>query len=236
MLQKALTLYREIRRHKSLTADSSQSWKYYSRWKKTLIEGKSSLDFGLPWFTFQAIDYIDQHLPEGARVFEFGGGGSTVFFQKKKCHVYTVEHHKEWFENISKSFQSTTPAWNGYLIEAEQGDLVAAPEIENPLHYTSDDEGYKTKNFKSYATKIDGFENGFFDLVLVDGRSRPSCVYHSIDKIKKGGYLVIDNSERDYYNAYFNANFASQFEKELDVFGPVPYITWFHKTTIYRKK
>ncbi len=236
MLQKALTLYREIRRHKSLTPASSQSWKYYSHWKKTLVEGKSSLDFGLPWFTFQAIDYIDQHLPEGARVFEFGGGGSTVFFQKKKCLVYTVEHHKEWFENISKSFQSSTPVWNGFLIEAEAGDLVSQPEIGNPLHYTSDDEGYKHKNFKSYATKIDGFENGFFDLVLVDGRSRPSCVFHSIDKIKKGGYLVIDNSEREYYNAYFNANFASQFEKVLDVYGPVPYITWFHKTTIYRKK
>jgi hypothetical protein len=236
MLKKIITLKREIARYSPLTPASQQSWKYFFRWIKTLDVTKTSIDYGLPWFSFQAIDYIKENLPNEARVFEFGGGGSTIFFERKKCEIHTVEHHKEWFANIAGKFKAMEFPWNGYLIEPDKGDLAQVPEIGNPLHYSTDDSEYHNMNFKKYATKIDEFEDGYFDLVLVDGRSRPSCTYHAIPKIKSGGMLIIDNTEREYYLEYFEKNFADKFEKVLDVYGPVPYITWFHKTSVFRKK
>lgn len=46
---------------------------------------------------------------------------------------------------------------------------------------------------------IKKFPDNYFDIVLVDGRSRPSCLFHSLNKVKKGGLLVLDNAEREYY-------------------------------------
>jgi hypothetical protein len=233
MFGKLLLFNKLIRQHKTFSPETRDSWKYFSAWKKTLVKGKSSLDYGLPWFTFQAIEYSGNFLKPGMKVFEYGGGSSTQFFMNKKCEVFTAEHHKGWFLDLQKSFKDG-PEWHGFLLEAVPGALGDDPA--NPLHYFSKDEEYKQMNFKAYASKIDEYPDASFDLVLVDGRARPSCIYHSVSKIKKGGLLIVDNTEREYYNEYFSRNFSSQFELVLDTFGPVPYTLWFHKTTIWKKK
>jgi hypothetical protein len=237
MLEKLRTYNAQIRAFKTKTPGTADSYKYYKRWKKTLDRTKTSLDYGLPWFTFQAIDLVASILKPGMRVFEFGGGGSSVFFLNRNCEVYTVEHNVQWFSDIEKYVQHGPHAasWHGYLIEPAPGNLAEKPAIGDPLHYHSKDADYASVNFKDYASRIDAFENSSFDLVLVDGRARPSCVYHAVSKIKSGGYLVLDNTERDYYLDYFNSHFAAGFTLQLDVFGPVPYIDWFHKTTVWKK-
>lgn len=56
-------------------------------------------------------------------------------------------------------------------------------------------------NFQRYASQIDKYPDQHFDLVIVDGRARPSCLMHGVPKVKVGGMLVLDNADRDYYLA-----------------------------------
>lgn len=52
---------------------------------------------------------------------------------------------------------------------------------------------------RPYNKVIDNFIDNYFDLILVDGRDRVKCIESSIPKLKSGGWLVLDNSEREYY-------------------------------------
>lgn len=219
------------------TNPSSNYWQYYTRWKNTLDKSKSSLYYQLPWINFQAISFLENILKSDFKVFEFGGGGSSLFFLIKGCELITVEHDEKWFTEISKeiSNQHFKNKWKGFLIKAEDANTNANLDPKNPLDYSSSNTDFITARFVQYASKIDEVPDNSLDVVLIDGRSRPSCIYHSIRKIKQNGILIIDNTERDYYSDYFLKNFANQFTLLLDSYGPVPYITWFNKTSIWKK-
>ena len=68
----------------------------------------------------------------------------------------------------------------------------------------------------SYATFIDSFPDHSFDLIVIDGRARAACIQHAIRKVKKGGYLLIDNSER--YDLS-----KIKYQSRTDLSGHVPY-------------
>lgn len=52
---------------------------------------------------------------------------------------------------------------------------------------------------RPYNNIIDAFINNSFDVILIDGRDRVKCIQSSIPKLKSGGWLIVDNSERPYY-------------------------------------
>ena len=81
--------------------------------------------------------------------------------------------------------------------------------------------------------QIDQYPDEYFHIVVVDGRARPSCISHALKKVKKGGYLIVDNSERDYYLVPFM--FKKPYWRVWKFYGPVPYIYHFSETTIIKK-
>lgn len=52
----------------------------------------------------------------------------------------------------------------------------------------------------SYASECDKFEDEYFDVILIDGRNRVDCFNHSERTLKKGGTMILDNSERGEYS------------------------------------
>jgi predicted O-methyltransferase YrrM len=52
---------------------------------------------------------------------------------------------------------------------------------------------------RPYAEAINEFPHIEFGLVIVDGRDRVECIKAAIPRLKSGGLLVLDNSERDEY-------------------------------------
>jgi hypothetical protein len=54
-------------------------------------------------------------------------------------------------------------------------------------------------NHADYAKSIDAFPDGRFQIIVVDGRARPSCIEHAIPKLDNSGVLILDNSERSHY-------------------------------------
>lgn len=210
--------------------------KYFSRWKNSLKEGASSVKDEQPWITFPVIDKLNTILSKSSRVFEYGGGGSTLFFANRVKEVITVEHNKEWYAILTKIVKDKSISnWHGFLIEAGAGDLVPQADKSNPDHYSSGDQPSKGKNYADYVKCIDQYEDNSFDLVSVDGRSRPSCIKHAIPKIKKGGYLLLDNSDRSYYLTFFKDQLKKDFTVIIDEMGPSPYSKYFTKTSIWKK-
>lgn len=180
--------------------------KIYIEWLNQIESKKTPLDLELPWITIIAKNFIEDFLKNKSNpeinVFEYGSGGSSLFFLKYSNQVVSVEHDKKWFELVSNAVkQKNVAGWDGHLIEPEPINSTYHLKLDasDPHHYYTTDENFLNCTFKNYASYIDNFPDNYFDIVLVDGRSRPSCIFHSLIKVKEGGLLVLDNAERDYY-------------------------------------
>lgn len=56
----------------------------------------------IPWFTYPAIDFLNQITQKEWTVFEYGSGNSTLWWSSKVKSVVSVEDNKDWFEEVSK--------------------------------------------------------------------------------------------------------------------------------------
>jgi len=207
----------------------------FPRWQKSLNSKSSPLQEEQPWITFSAIDFLERNITKDMVVYEYGVGGSTLFFVKRVKQLISVEHDNQWFdlveENIKKKGYMN---WKGYLIKPDT--FVNHPNVDpsDPDSYTSEDQEFEGKIFKSYAMSIESYPNDYFDLVLIDGRARPSWFKHSLKKIKKNGYLCWDNTERSYYMNAMTLAPLSDF-KVFHFPGPTPYTGCFTKTSIWQR-
>jgi hypothetical protein len=218
-------------------------WKHlsiYSELKEQLVSKKDPLSLKLPWITIEAKNFLLTHIRKNQskklRVFEYGGGGSTLFFLSLGCELYTVEHNSEWFNKVKtevmkyKEFSN----WHPDLAEPENADNSSNLQFDNPDHYSTLDENYKQNTFIKYVTSIDKYPDNFYDIILIDGRSRPSCIKHAASKVKKGGLLIIDNSERLYYYTYTQQYFKS-FQAIMQSYGALVASKTPTQTDIYLK-
>lgn len=210
------------------------SFQYCKRWIN--LQGKDPLREKQPWLTFQAIDFITRYSKTTDKVFEYGGGGSTLFFLSKVAEVVTVEHDQEWFHLLQKKIDpSGSVRWHGNLVLPEESVDTANLDKSKPGDYYSDDPMFQKATFKEYSTFICQFKDEYFDLVLIDGRARASCLYHAIPKVKIGGHLILDNSERNYYLENNLMLLKKHYTLLLNQTGPVPYSPQFSQTAIWKR-
>ena len=235
MLSSLKTFYHYIRIGKAKGTYLGQ-FKYFFQFQKSLQPDSSSVKDEQPWITFDAIRFLQKATTIQSKVFEYGGGGSTLFFVKRAGEVITVEHDKEWFKILTGIIEKQKlNNWKGSYIEPQQGDFVQHPDKSNPDHYSSADLKSKGFHFHNYTSAIDAYAAVYFDFVLVDGRSRPSCIKHSLPKIKIGGYLILDNSDRDYYLSATKQLIDQKFKCVLQCTGPAPYNKQFSQTSIWQR-
>jgi len=208
---------------------------YYRKWRRSLEVGASSIRDRMPWITYDAIKVIERHLTSKSSVFEFGAGGSTLFFLDRAARVYSVEHNPEWVKVLKQVVSvEEQKRWCVYLCEpTSQNKSHFSPS--QPEGYLSEDEVFSGKSFREYATTIDRFDASEFDVVLVDGRARPSCIMHSLNKVKQGGLLVVDNAERQYYLENTSESISRLYEPVLQKMGAIAYNRTFTKTAIWRR-
>ena len=64
--------------------------RFYSKWKYSIQnkDGNTPLESGKPWITFAAIEFLEKTLSNNDRVFEYGTGGSTIFFEKELKELF----------------------------------------------------------------------------------------------------------------------------------------------------
>lgn len=67
-------------------------------WQKTVATGRCVDAAGVPqpWFTLSAVQWLGTRLRSTDRVFEYGSGGSTLWFGTRVAHVVSVEDDPDW--------------------------------------------------------------------------------------------------------------------------------------------
>lgn len=145
-----------------------KTWRFnpiyvYSKIKSENYFKKNS---DLPWLVEDANDFLNSNLDKSMSVLEFGSGRSTKFFAQRVKEVFSREHDKSWYSQVSE-------------------ELKTLKNVEYNYY----------ENLHDYAD-VSMLTDNFFDVVLVDGRNRGNCLLNSIPKLKKGGLLILDNSER----------------------------------------
>lgn len=209
--------------------------RFLPRWIRSLDGRAGPLADELPWITFAAIQFLKKNLRPEMSVFEYGSGGSTLFFSRRVKQIFSVEHDPLWYEKVAQAIKNSQRK-NCQLVVHEPipDPLTAGKDPSDPAAYISTDERFHDQSFHAYATAIDSHPSQTFDVVMVDGRARPSCVKHGLEKVKAGGFLIVDNAERsEYQRSYLqlaNPHWARQ-----DLMGPGPYNPYFWQTTIWKR-
>lgn len=147
------------------------------RWARARQHRRDPLGARQPWWNFQAIDVVASRLQPGARTFEYGGGGSTLWLLDRGCVVRTVEHDRAWHADLMARLQGRNAV-----------DLIEAGE-----------------DFSSYVDAIDSDPDRSLDLVIVDGRERVRCGLAAREKVRPGGMLLLDDADRPRYQALHEA-------------------------------
>lgn len=216
----------------------TQAWmlvKYYSAWKRNAEPGRSPIADAQPWICFGAIDFLEQKANAQMTLFEYGSGGSTLFWALRVAKVYSIEHDEDWYQQMLKELADRNIKNTQYIAAFPETDSsFESKDFRRPQDCISKSRKYVNMKFDTYVKTIESFPDSSFDIIVVDGRARNSCIYYSVPKLKTGGLLVVDNTEREYYLKPF------EFKKEewtKWVFsGPVPYSYSFSETTIFQKK
>lgn len=185
-----------------------------------------------PWITFSAIDFLRQSLRTGLTIFEYGSGGSTLFWLRyKPAALVSVEHDPAWHAQLTPRLGPGGRVDYRLVPPESPVTPLPSPDPADPGQYASADAAWPRHTFRRYVTQIDTFPAEHFDVVLVDGRARPACLRHSAPKVKVGGWLILDNSDRAYYlerTAPDLKNFAPR------VFaGAIPQTPILSETTIF---
>jgi SAM-dependent methyltransferase len=128
-----------------------------------------------PWIVPAAIGWLRRRIRSGWSILELGSGRSTVWFSRRGASVISLEDNEFWHQRTAERL-------------AEEGlgvDLRVMSIEEFPSHVAS-------------------LPDRAFDLVVVDfleapGVSRIDALRPAREKVRPGGHLLLDDSDRPGY-------------------------------------
>jgi hypothetical protein len=121
-----------------------------------------------PMISYRAAREIAGLMTPSWRVVEFGSGYSTPWLARRCAFLLSIEDNPAWHAVVE-----------GLL------DRAGLREVR-----------YERRAVERYAD-LDGYADGYFDLALVDGTDRDGCVRSALRKVRKGGLIYLDNSDKD---------------------------------------
>ncbi|MEL6930878.1 MAG: hypothetical protein AAFN81_06885 [Bacteroidota bacterium] len=143
-----------------------------------------------PWLTQQAVLLLDHLIRPSDRGLEFGSGRSTKWFARRCHHLHSIEHHEGWFRKVDAEIASLTN------VKYELKEL----STNNP-------------RLSPYVLVLEKIASNGIDFILVDGQCRDILCLSSIEKLRSGGLLILDNAERYVPNKY---NIPESIGKDTD--------------------
>jgi predicted O-methyltransferase YrrM len=126
-----------------------------------------------PWLTAQAIDILRTLIKHTDVALEYGSGRSTLWFARRIAFLTSVESNRIWYEWVSGKLQS---------LGLHNVNLIFCEECEGGNGEDS-----------MYVHAVDFINPNSLDFVLVDGVYRDICAVKSLDLVKPGGFIIIDN-------------------------------------------
>ncbi len=140
-----------------------------------------------PEMTPEEIAYLDAATPAGCRVWEWGSGGSTLWFLGKGCRVTAIEH-------MPISYQLIILGLSGMRLGKDVLDLRYVPA--DVSYIDGADHDGTAEQFRLYA---DAYNWEGVEVFLIDGRARLACL-ERLRKFNLVGARVLlhDASRYDY--------------------------------------
>ncbi len=121
-----------------------------------------------PWWTTRMTERIEGLLQPQFRVVEFGSGYSTLWLAGRVGQVLSIEHEPDWHAIVAAK-------------ATLMGLTTLTLELRPPEHYAD----------------CQGLADRSIDFCVVDGQVRARCVRNIWPKLKPGGWLYLDNSDKD---------------------------------------
>ena len=144
--------------------------------------GRTPIDLEIPWFSYGAIDYLACAITPDWQVFEYGSGGSTVFFARRAAHVVCVENDAAWHTKVQEHLQRS-----------------GLTNVDCQLHAFGDAEAGHFEALPYFHA----LEAGRFNLIVVDGfcgfgtgrygKLRPHAFARACAAVKRPGMVVLDD-------------------------------------------
>lgn len=139
------------------------------------------LDIEKPWFSWPSIDFLSSYVTPSMRVFEYGSGGSTIFFARRAGKVVSSEDDPQWSQIVGSHCKQS--GVNNAEVRNTRLDCASLQVFASCEYVTSLDDRY--------------------DIIVVDGSEkwpieilRPTCFYHAEMYVAAGGIIVVDDAWR----------------------------------------
>jgi SAM-dependent methyltransferase len=147
-----------------------------------------------PWIVPAAIGWLRRRIRSDWSVLELGAGRSTVWFARRAGRVISFEDNEFWAEQT-----------RGRLRE------VGLENVE-----------LRQLAVEGFAAEVDTLPDGSFDLVVVDFLEAPAVtridvLKRAMERVKPGGLLLLDDSDRPGYAEAFELLAGWRFRKFVGV-------------------
>jgi len=199
---------------------------HLDRWLQTLQKDHDALLNPVPWMTYSAVARIAGALGPESRVFEYGCGSSTLWLAARVGHLVSVEHNDHWYRRMSRELRERSVGNVDLLLRQPAYEMVAKSGGRAGHIATGADW------FEEYISVIADFPDESFDVVIVDGRSRIPCLSAARSKVKPGGLIVLDDSDRERY--HLAGDILAEWPRE-DYRGIKPGLFGQHQTSVWTK-
>jgi hypothetical protein len=110
----------------------------------------------IPWFTYPAIEFLNQLDLSDKTVFEYGSGNSTIFWAQRCRSVVAVEDNEQWYKKIAKLLPSRVD----YRFVPKREDYISAIShcpFDFDLIAIDGSHRYECAEAARYKLKNDGF-------------------------------------------------------------------------------
>ncbi|HLM50064.1 MAG TPA: hypothetical protein VK279_05910 [Solirubrobacteraceae bacterium] len=224
---------RFARRAREAGVDGAAAAPWFGAWEAALAWDAMPLGDGRPVMTFAAAQRFAAAV-DGARVFEWGAGGSTILALGRAAHLTTVECDAHWAGQVAERVGAGGDRWTVRVVSAAVDDAARGADPSVPEAAVSASPAFSGFSFADYVAAIGAERDGSLDVVLVSGRARPGCLMRAVSKLRPGGLLVLDHAERPWYGRVA-AELAAAGWPRTDFSGPGPYAERFWITAMWRK-
>jgi hypothetical protein len=121
-----------------------------------------------PMISYRAARVIEAELTPQSRCVEFGSGFSTPWLARRCGFLLSLENDQLWHDTVRQ--------------------MLAGPEFSHVR--------YEFRVPEAFA-ELSNIDDGSLDFIMIDGWDRHGCVQCALSKVKPGGMIYLDNSDKD---------------------------------------
>lgn len=143
-----------------------------------------------PWIVPASIGWLRRRIGSDWSILELGSGRSTAWFARRAARVICLEDNEYWYSRTRERL--------------EEAGLTNVDLRLRPL--------------EDFPRQVSSLPDGGFDLAVIDFLESPEvrridCIRPALSKVRPGGYLLLDDSDRPGYAEAFELLDGWRFRK-----------------------